>query len=104
MTVNWRGVYPAATTAFNDDQSIDFEATAKHYDALIRAGCHGLVVLGSVGENTTLEYAEKREVLKLAKDVTAGRVPLLTGVAEYTTSVACRYAADSEKIGLDGLM
>ena len=104
MTVNWRGVYPAATTAFNDDQSINFEATAKHFDALIRAGCHGLVVLGSVGENTTLEYAEKLEVLKLAKETVAGRVPLLTGVAEYTTRVACRYAADSEKLGIDGLM
>ncbi|MGC4001116.1 MAG: dihydrodipicolinate synthase family protein [Anaeromyxobacter sp.] len=38
------------------------------------------------------------------KDVVRGRVPILSGVAEITTRMACRYAADCEKIGIDGLM
>ncbi len=71
---------------------------------MIRAGIHGVVLLGTVGENTALEYDEKLTVLKELKRVAAGRIPVLTGVAEYTTALACRFARDAEKIGLDGLM
>ena len=104
MTVNWSGVFPAATTQFQPDQSLDLEATARHLDLMIKAGVHGMIVLGSVGENTSLEYQEKLKVLAMAKETVAGRVPLLTGVAECTTALACRYARDAERAGVDGLM
>ena len=38
MSVTWRGVFPAATTEFRADQSLDLPATTKHLDAMIRAG------------------------------------------------------------------
>ena len=104
ITVNWRGVFPAATTQFHDDQSLDLDGTARQLDALVRAGVHGLVLLGTVGENCSLEYAEKLEVLRKAVAAVAGRVPVLTGVAECTTALACRFAADAQKAGVDGLM
>jgi 4-hydroxy-tetrahydrodipicolinate synthase len=103
-TVCWHGVFPAATTQFKADQSLDLAATQKHLSAMIDAGIHGLVMLGTVGENTSLDYAEKLDVLRAAKEVAKGRVPLLSGVAEYTTSLACRFAKDAERLGLDGLM
>jgi 4-hydroxy-tetrahydrodipicolinate synthase len=104
MKTDWQGVYPALTTQFRTDHSLDLDATAKHLDLLIRSGIHGVILLGSVGENTTLEYAEKLTVLEEMKRIVAGRIPVLTGVAEYTTALACRYARDAERIGLDGLM
>jgi 4-hydroxy-tetrahydrodipicolinate synthase len=104
MNINWQGVYPAITTRFRADHSLDLDATAKHLDILIRAGIHGVILLGSVGENTTLEYAEKLTVLEEMRRVVNGRIPVLTGVAEYTTALACRYARDAERLGLDGLM
>ncbi len=104
MRVDWRGVFPAITTQFHDDQSLNLEATARHLDLMIQAGIHGVVLLGTVGENTALEYPEKLEVLREMKQAAAGRIPVLTGVAEYTTALGCRYARDAEKIGLDGLM
>ena len=104
MTTHWHGVYPAACTFFKPNSEIDFEATAMHLDMLIQAGVHGLIVLGSVGENTALSQQEKLAVLHMSKEVVAGRVPLLTGVAEFTTATAAHFAADAEKIGLDGLM
>lgn len=64
MKVTWQGVYPAVTTQFHADQSIDFEGTALHIEKLIAAGVHGLIMLGTVGENCSLEYAEKFQVLK----------------------------------------
>ena len=104
MTVTWKGVFPAATTEFKADQSLDLPATAKHVDAMIKAGVHGMIVLGTVGENCSLEYREKLDVIRAVREAIAGRVPLLTGVAECTTATACRFAQDAQKAGVDGLM
>ena len=95
---------PAVTTQFHADQALDLAGTAKHVEALLRAGVHGIIMLGTVGENCSLEYAEKLEVLRTAVSQVARRVPVLTGVAECSTALACRFAADACKAGVDGLM
>jgi 4-hydroxy-tetrahydrodipicolinate synthase len=95
---------PAATTQFHDDQGLDLAGTTAHIERLLRAGVHGMIMLGTVGENCSLEYAEKLDVLRAAVRQVAGRVPVLTGVAECTTALACRFAADARKAGVDGLM
>jgi len=104
MKVTWKGVLPAITTQFRPDQSLDLAATAKHLNAMIHAGVHGVVLLGTVGENTALEYEEKLEVIREMINTVNGRIPVLTGVAEYTTALASRYARDAEALGVDGLM
>lgn len=85
MKAIWQGVFPASTTQFQPDQSLDIPATMAHVDRMIEAGIHGLIMLGTVGENCSLEYAEKLEVLRATVDHVGGRVPVLTGVAECTT-------------------
>jgi 1-pyrroline-4-hydroxy-2-carboxylate deaminase len=104
MSVSWRGVFPAACTQFKADESLDIPATLAHLDALLAAGIHGLVMMGSVGENTTLDFAEKKELLAAAVAHVQGRVPVLTGVAEYTTAGAAKWAATAAQLGADGLM
>ncbi|AWM38931.1 4-hydroxy-tetrahydrodipicolinate synthase [Gemmata obscuriglobus] len=104
MKVNWQGVFPALCTQFHPDQSLNIPGTLKHLDAMLDAGVHGVVMMGSVGENTTLELAEKKELLKAAVEHVGKRVPVLTGVAEYTTAGACRWASEAAKLGADGLM
>jgi 1-pyrroline-4-hydroxy-2-carboxylate deaminase len=103
-SASWGGVFPAAVTLFQPDHAIDYPATLKHVDRLIAAGAQGLIVLGSVGENCSLEADEKRELLRAAVARVAGKVPVLAGVAEYTTSLACRFACDAKRLGADGLM
>lgn len=104
MKVDWNGVYPAVCTQFKADESVDLPATLAHIDAMLGDGVHGLVMLGTVGENCSLEYAEKIQILKAVVKHVKGRVPVLSGVAEYTTRLACRFAKDAEKAGCDGLM
>jgi len=104
MATRWKGVFPAVTTQFKQDQSLDLEATARHLEALLQSGVTGIIMLGSLGENTTLEPEEKRQVLQMAIEVVRGRVPVLSGVAECSTAMACRYARDMERLGADGLM
>lgn len=100
----WNGVFPAVTTQLHKDQSLDLDATARHLEVLIESGITGLVLLGSLGENQSLNPDEKRQVLEMAIKVTAGRVPVLSGVAETSTAEAIRYAQDGERMGADGYM
>jgi len=104
MAKHWQGVFPAATTQLKKDQSLDLDTTARHLEALIESGVTGLIMLGSLGENQTLDPEEKRRVLRAAVEAARGRVPVLSGVAEPGTGLAVRYARDAEKLGADGLM
>ncbi|MGZ8362647.1 MAG: dihydrodipicolinate synthase family protein [Caulobacteraceae bacterium] len=102
--LSWSGVLPAATTQFAEDLSIDLGETQRVQDALVRDGVHGLIVMGTVGENNSLDADEKRAVLAAAREAVGGRVPVIAGVSEMTTPRACAFARDAEKLGADGLM
>lgn len=104
LQVDWQGVYPAVPTQFNEDFSLDIEGTQKHVEALLSEGIHGLVMLGTIGENCSLSLNEKIQVLKATDEVNKGSVPLLNGIAEYTTAGACETAVAAAKVGADGFM
>ncbi|QIG48475.1 dihydrodipicolinate synthase family protein [Nordella sp. HKS 07] len=103
---SWTGVFPAVTTQFKDDGqfTLDLDATAGVIEGLIRDGVSGLIICGTVGEGCSLTPQEKRSVYEMAKSVAARRVPVIGGVAEYTTPFAIETARAAEKIGLDGVM
>ena len=100
----WSGVYPAVMTQFRDDLSVDRDATAAHLERLLPARCHGLIMLGTLGENTSLSREEKVQVLETAVATAAGRVPVLSGIAEYTTAQAVAHAQAAQAAGCAGLM
>lgn len=104
MAIAWQGVFPALMTEFGQDGGLDLEATARHIEAMLAAGCSGLVMLGTLGENTSLEAAEKRAVMEAAVATVAGRVPVISGVAEYTSALSAAYLRDIEELGADGAM
>ena len=103
-SMTWSGVFPAATTQFNADLSVNVDASQQVLDALVRDGVHGLVVLGTCGENNSLEPDEKRTLLQAAVEVVAGRVPIIVGVSELTTTRAVAFAKDAEALGANALM
>lgn len=100
----WQGVFPAITTKFHADESIDAEGTAKHIDFQIRNGIHGLVTCGSLGEASTLTLEEKLQVADIALKASAGRVPVLANVSETSTREALRYIKGANALGVDGFM
>jgi 4-hydroxy-tetrahydrodipicolinate synthase len=101
---DWRGVFPAVTTQFREDLSLDVDATARVIEGLIRDGVSGLIVCGTVGENCSLSKDEKIEVMETAKSVARGRVPVISGIAEFTSAFAIDMAREAARIGLDGVM
>lgn len=104
MNTRWQGVFPAITTQMHRDGSLDLDATAAHAHALVESGVAGLVFLGSLGENQALTAPEKRTLLGAMVQAVAGRVPVLSGVAETSVHEACAYVRDGEAAGADGFM
>ena len=102
--VSWEGVFPAVTTQFKADLSLDIDATARVIEGLIRDGVSGLIVCGTVGENCSLTRSEKIAVMEAGKAVARGRLPVLSGVAEFTSAFAIDMAKEAARIGLDGVM
>jgi 4-hydroxy-tetrahydrodipicolinate synthase len=104
MAMKWAGVFPAVTTQFDEQLRVDLAATARVIDGLVRDGVDGLIVCGTVGEGTSLTGDEKRAVLEAAVGAAKRRVPVVAGVAEYTTQMAADLARDAERLGVNGLM
>jgi len=104
MAISWKGVFPAVTTQLHDDLAIDLPNTQRVVDDLVGDGVTGVIALGTVGENNSLDGDEKVTVLSAIVEAVAGRVPVITGVSEYDTRRAARYAQAAERAGADGLM
>jgi len=103
-SINWRGVFPAVTTKFKADYSLDFDAMATHLEFQIDAGVHGIIILGSLGENSTLETAEKLEIVRFFSRQIARRVPLIVCIAESGTREALEILDSATEAGADGFM
>lgn len=100
----WRGVIPAITTPFTDDDQVDHAFLARHAVWMIDAGCSGIVPLGSLGEAATLGFDEKVAVMRTLVDALAGRAPVVPGIAALSTAEAVRLAKAAEQTGCAGLM
>ena len=100
----WQGVYPAVTTKFKADFSLDLDAMAEHLEFQLEAGVHGIIILGSLGENPVLDMEEKLQLTEFFINRINGRVPLLACIAESDTRQACHFAKRAQQLGADGFM
>jgi 4-hydroxy-tetrahydrodipicolinate synthase len=104
MSIQWKGVFPAVTTKLKADFTLDLDAIRTGLERLLANGVSGVVMMGMVGENAQLSPEEKMTVLRTAREVVKGRVPVVGGLGETSTERAVAYAREAEKIGIDGLM
>jgi len=102
--MNWAGVMPAMTTAFDANYAVDHAFLAQHAAWLLGNGCTGLVMLGSLGEGATLDHDEKVEVLKTAVRVANGKAPVVAAISSLSTSNAVKLAQQAEQVGCEGLL
>lgn len=101
---DWQGVFPAITTPFAPDLSIDHVALHEQVAWLVERGCHGIVTPGSLGEAAVLSAEEKVAVLQTCRQATRGRVPLVASVSALSTADAVAFASAAQHLGCDGLM
>jgi dihydrodipicolinate synthase/N-acetylneuraminate lyase len=102
--MTWRGVFPAITTPFNADLSIDHGFLATHCKWLVDNGCKGVVALGSLGEGATLTAAEKNQVLETCAKAIGDRAYVVAGISSLSTAEAVTIAKSAEERGCNGLM
>jgi len=102
--MDWQGVFPAITTPFHEDLSIDYAFLVKHCRWLVENGCRGLVAAGSLGEGATLGREERDRVLETCVDAVGDRACVVAGVSSLSTAEAVAMAQSAERIGCHGLM
>jgi 4-hydroxy-tetrahydrodipicolinate synthase len=101
---DWAGVFPAITTPFQADLSVDYEAFRGQARWLVECGCNGIVALGSLGEAPALTREEKVELLKQARRSLDGKAPVIAGISAFSTAEAVWLAKEAHRAGVDGLM
>ncbi|HZY39879.1 MAG TPA: dihydrodipicolinate synthase family protein [Mucilaginibacter sp.] len=104
MSVIWKGVFPAVTTKFTDDDKLDFEAFDKNIGAQLEAGVKGIIIGGSLGEASVLTEQEKIDLLQHTVKTVDRRAYVVLNIAEQTTRAALQCAENAVKYGADGLM
>jgi dihydrodipicolinate synthase/N-acetylneuraminate lyase len=101
---DWAGVFPAITTPFKADLSVDFETFAAQARWLVECGCNGIVALGSLGEAPALTRDEKLELLRRARQSLDGKAPVIAGISAFSTAEAVWLAKEAHGAGVNGLM
>ena len=104
MSIQWKGVMPAVTTKFTDNDTLDLQMFETNIHAQLNAGVHGIVLGGTLGEASTLSDDEKRVLTRTTVDIVKGEVPVLINIAEQTTKGAIQAAEKAEEDGAKGLM
>lgn len=101
---NLRGVVPYLPTPLAIDGTVDTAALHRLCDHLIGQGVHGLTPLGSTGEFAYLDMAAKEQVVATTVAASAGRVPVIAGVASTTIKDAVAQARRWAELGADGIL
>ncbi|MEU6817000.1 5-dehydro-4-deoxyglucarate dehydratase [Streptomyces sp. NPDC046860] len=98
-----RGVLSFPLTAFHDDGTLDPDGCRAHVAARLAAGPGALFPACGTGEFFSLDEDEYRQVVTIAVEEAAGRVPVVAG-AGYGWAQAARFAAIAEEAGADALL
>ncbi|MBW8746997.1 MAG: dihydrodipicolinate synthase family protein [Acidobacteria bacterium] len=103
--MKWTGVIPAVTTPFEPSLAVDHNLLFQHTSWMLKNGCTGLVMLGSLGEGATLEHNEKVAILETALRASEKTgTPVVAGISSLSTAAAVRLAKEAEDLGCAGLM
>ncbi len=104
MSLKWEGVMPAVTTKFTDSDTLDLQMFETNIKAQLKAGVHGIVLGGTLGEASTLTDDEKSILTRATVNIVNSQVPVLINIAEQTTKGAIEAAQKAEDDGAKGLM
>ena len=99
----FKGVIPAVLTVFDKEENIDEVGMRQLVSFLIEKGVNGLYLTGSTGEGFTMTSEERKKVVEIVIDETAGRVPVVVHVGAIGTKISIDLAKHAESVGADGI-
>lgn len=92
------------TPFYGEDLKINFPLFEEIIENQINNGTDAIIVCGTTGEKSTLVYDEHIEAIRVAVEVTGGRIPVIAGTGSNDTVHAVKLSNDAEKMGVDGLL
>lgn len=98
------GAGVAIITPFTTDGKVNEKVLAEIIEYQISHSTDAIVICGTTGESATLDHNEHTQAIKVAVDVTAGRIPVIAGTGSNDTAYALKLSNDAEKLGVDGLL
>lgn len=101
MTKELFGNQALLVTPMLEDGSIDYDGLRNVIDYVIDGGAHGVLVMGSTGENFTMSAEERKEVMKVSAEHVAGRVTLSFGTGDSGSALAASHTAYAQEVGAD---
>ena len=104
MSLQWKGVMPAVTTKFTDQDTLDLVNFEINIQAQLKAGVSGIILGGTLGEASTLTDVEKRTIVRKAVEIVNDQVPIVMNIAEQATTAAIDAANKAKEDGASGLM
>jgi 4-hydroxy-tetrahydrodipicolinate synthase len=90
MSAPLQGIFTPHLIPLDSSGNINEEELRRYIDWLIDRGVHGLYPNGSTGEFTRFTVEERRRIIKIVCEQTAGRVAILAGAAEANTRETIR--------------
>lgn len=102
--MKFEGIYTPAITPLTADGQIDFAAFAEVLEYLIESKVHGIVIGGSTGEYYAHTAQERFDLAAKARDVIAGRLPLVVGTGAIRTEDSVAYARAAKEIKADAIL
>jgi 4-hydroxy-tetrahydrodipicolinate synthase len=96
-----QGSLVAIVTPMHEDGSLDLPGLRKLIDWHVAEGTDGIVIVGTTGESPTVAVEEHCELIKVAVEHTARRVPVIAGTGGNSTTEAIELTAFAKKVGAD---
>ena len=97
------GIIPALATPMNDNESINEKGLKEIINFVIEGGVHGIFVSGSQGESFSMTMDEKKRVIAVSLEASAGRVPIYAGTGTITTAQAMQLTRMARELGADAV-
>ena len=98
------GMATAIVTPMHTDGSIDYEALSRFVEFQIDSGINGLVVMGTTGENATIEPEDQKKVIAYTVEKVAGRVPVIAGTGTNNTEHVLHNTRNACQVGADAIL
>ena len=99
----FEGMATAMVTPMNAG-GIDYEAMGRFIDWQIECGINALVVMGTTGENATIEPEDQTEVIRYTVERVAGRIPVIAGTGTNNTEHVLRNTREACRVGADAVL
>ena len=98
------GIIPPLVTPLKDNETLDVESLENLIEHLISGGVHGLFILGTTGEEQSLSYGLRKEMIMQSARINRGRLPLLVCVSDTSIVESINLARVAADCGADGVV